>query len=220
MSLGSHSRNWNEAGPPTRLQLGSDVALLILIAVMDLLPEPCRKKPVPLQPRELWTEKANSVFCWAQAVGFPESLWSVTIVIHNKKFQVVLVPGHPTAKKEPGSHLLLSAVRAHSLLWCVTWLLGVECTDVGNLIGSLPIVDMFLSVWCGRKRDFRHQRDYHPNKYEMMYYDKSSEWKEMGEPTPGKRNFTWGPGFEFIIVIMLYCICTFMRERAWVLKQT
>jgi len=33
-------------------------------------------------------------------------------------------------------------------------------------------------------------------------------------------NFTWGPGLEFIIVIMLYCICTFVRERAWVLKQT
>lgn len=33
-------------------------------------------------------------------------------------------------------------------------------------------------------------------------------------------NLTWGPGFEFIVIIMLYCICAFIRERAWVLKQT
>ena len=41
----------------------------------------------------------------------------------------------------------------------------------------------------------------------------------MGEATTGELNFNWGPGFEFIIVIMLYCICTFRRETAWVLKQ-
>ena len=50
----------------------------------------------------------------------------------------------------------------------------------------------------------------------MMYYDKCCERKGMGEPTARKLNSSWGPGFEFTIVIMLYCICTFMRERAWV----
>lgn len=109
-------------------------------------------------------------------MGFPESLCSVTIVLYNKKFQVVLVPGHPTANKEPGLHLFLSALRAHSLLRCVMLtVLGVECTEVEKQTGSLPIVDMVLSVWCGRKRDVRHRTDYHPNKCEAMYYDKCCE---------------------------------------------
>lgn len=91
--------------------------------------------------------REGKYFCWAQAVGFPESLCSVTIVLYNKKFQVVLVPGHPIAKKEPGLHLFLSALRAHSLLRCVMLtVLGVECTEVEKQMGSLPIVDMVLSV--------------------------------------------------------------------------
>lgn len=79
-------------------------------------------------------------------MGFPESLCSVTIVLYDKKFQVVSVPGHPTAEKEPGLHLFLS-VRALSLLRCVMLtVLGVECTEVEKQIGSLPVVDMVLSV--------------------------------------------------------------------------
>ena len=81
-------------------------------------------------------------------MGLPESLWSVTIVLYDKKFQVVLVPDHLTAKKEkePGAHLFPSAVRSHSLFCVMLTVLGVESTEVEKQIESLPIVDMVLSV--------------------------------------------------------------------------
>lgn len=60
------------------------------------------------------------------------------------------MPGHLTAKKkkkkEPGTHLFLSAVRTHSLYCGMLTVLGVECTEVEKQIESLPIVDMVLLV--------------------------------------------------------------------------
>lgn len=76
-------------------------------------------------------------------MGLPESLGSVTIVLYNKNFQVVLMPGHLTAKKKKGTRNTLVSVccQAHSLYCGMLTVLG-ECTEVEKQIESLPIVDM------------------------------------------------------------------------------
>lgn len=82
-------------------------------------------------------------------MGLPESLGSVTIVLYNKNFQVVLMPGHLTAKKKKkGTRNTLVSVccRTHSLYCGMLTVLGVECTEVEKQIESLPIVDMVLLV--------------------------------------------------------------------------